>query len=405
MTRPGSAAVLEEVLRNPGSLEAAGWKLSARDRRALEEFVRQLRGSTAPAPVRLPMILLDNALATSGDWRKHGEQVDLFERQGLLARRPDPETIRLLREQGEMEVEPSAWGLASPEWRLLHAVLALYSESGIEGEEYAVDTVPEDWPLIYRAAGLPPIDTRGRSGDFSRKRRAELQQALAHLAHEPGTDRGRRVPVFIKRKRPDGKWDYSAADCYVLERRPFWLGLDDVQAMNLTRKPPDEWPEPDAWHLRVNPGLRIGLDNYWRLVPGDLWQRLEAGSRAVVSIRRGVQARDYTFALWLAAQWVKPDPDTGKFVARVDRLELADRIPALREYKRRRQMAYLEKYTRQTYEVARRAGLLRQYRVDVETAVGRRDVFELDPHAFPGLERRTQLALPGEVGASPSSPD
>ncbi len=379
----------------------------ARTRRDLEEKERRLREREQllerdlPATTRYSQMLLDNVLATREDWQKqHKRQLSLFNKGELAEGEPGG----LLEQEARLDVEPTYWNLSTPEWRLLHAVNTLYTAEGLDGDTYRREYVPEDWPRLYAAAGLPEnVDARGWRGDYSHKRREDLLEAMESLASDPRRPgSGRRVPVFISRKQANGKWTILAQEMCILERLPWWTDRSDEEAETLRRQPPDTWPEPDGWALRSPRALRAGLDNYFREIPTTLWHRLEEAAGQVQSRSRGVQRRDWSFALWLYKRKPQRREEDGtlRFVVHVDVDDLAKRIPALRTYLEARQKKRLRSYLTQTYDITRQAGLLLDYELDVATSRGVRDVLTLNPEMFPQLagDRRRALQAGLELG-------
>lgn len=359
-----------------------------------------------PEHTRYPQMFMDNALATREDWKGQLDFLKSLERRGKLnpEHTPTPAQCALLEEEARLDTSPEHWDLPTPEWRLLHAVYTLYTSLGRDGETYAGEYIPEDWPALYAAAGLPENEgARGKRGDFSKTRRDELRKALEKLAKDPRhPGSGREVPVLIRRrsqkkgkKKGEVLWTVLAETLPVLKRLPVWDGLAEAEADQLRRDPPEHWPEPSGWVLALPKALRSGLDDYFRLMPADLPARLEAAAKQVQPKGKsaGVQPRDWTFTLWLYKQ--TPTERDGRRFVYVDRADLARRVPALRTYLESRQKKRLADYTQQAYETAKQAGLLVDYRLDELRSEGIRDVLELNPPMFPGGEARGTLRAGG----------
>jgi hypothetical protein len=338
-----------------------------------------------------PGVLADNALALRKDWQ---EQLELLsDGQRRFAEPASSKTVAVLEREARTTVQPEYWDLSTPEWRLLHAVFALYTSGGKSGNSYTHEYVQEDWPLLLAAAGVPERKERSKRGDFNQKRRRDLQEAMEGLAvtkNRPGS--GRRVPVYISLRDRDGTWSVAADDVPILERIPIWDGLSDEEHETRLRSSPKTWPEPDRYKLRLPRALRVGLESYFLQIPTDLWTRLEEGSAEVVGQNRGVQARDYALALWLYNH--RPQVRSGDLVQFVQRDDLVDMIPALRRAKEARQAGRVRKSIEQSYQIMQEAGLLISYRLAVPTAGGLRDKLVLARELFQGHCRLLPKAEP-----------
>ena len=350
-----------------------------------------------PTHTRYPQIFIDNAIATREDWQNRLAGLDRYEREQRLEEGPGGRSV--FEREARINAEPEHWDLSTSEWRLLHAVYTRYTQLGQDGQAYAGEYVLEELPALYAAAGIPEReDSRGRRGDFSHKRREEIQEAIRTLARDPRVPgSGRLVPVFVARRQPltarqkrgEERWTMAAEEMYILQRVPVWSDRTEDEMQDIRSLPPEEWPEPDQWALKLPRALRVGLNDYFRLMPADLPYRLERAAKEIQkrSKNAGVRSRDWTFCLWLYKQRLQP---TGKgaevrWLVYADRGDLAKRIPSLRTYQDAGQKGRVDKYTAETYETAKRAGLLLGYRLGVPGRKGSRDVLELNPQMFPQI--------------------
>lgn len=347
----------------------------ARQNRELAERTReleQLRNAELPPFTRMPLAALDNI--TSGP-RWHAKQLALLEERtqaGMVKTRPSPDDIE--KYKAHISANPNLWDLSVSAWRLLHAVYALYAASGVNGDDYAVSEVPEDWPRLYMLAGIPETETkygRRRSG----KRTQELKAAVHELTRY-------EVPVFVPLRKENNRWDVATPFVKVLDRVPIWEDLTDEEKQLLEETKPEDprRPSPTRYLLRLPPALRKGLDTYFREVPTDLWLRLE---RACGDSHPETAAR---FALKLY-QLSPSKEEPG--VVRLSRDSLAEAIPFLGNFARRRQWARFESAVSSAAQVLVRAGILSDAgEWEVGKSTGKRQfVCRRAAGAFPGMLR------------------
>lgn len=363
--------------------------LSRMEAEALRQKMRRATKSV-PEIVTVPQHLMDNVTAHRETW---SEQLDVFtegQRTGVVAILGDRRAVReALAAQASTMAEPANWDLSTPEWRGLWAIYGILSYEGIrEDGSYVRSFVPEDWPAIYAAAGIPV----GDDGTLSHFRRTEIQEALRSLCEK-------QVPVFMVRPREDGTVDMAARSAPILQRTAIWDGKTEAEAERIREQPPEAWKiQPDRWAYSLIPELRHP-GAYFREIPSDTPYQLERAAAEVVGQKRGLQAREFNFLMWLYKQ--RPQVKGGRFFVDVDLKRVASIIPGLRTYLQARQQRRLRENASRMYDIFLRAGILTGYEVDFITSRrALRDRLYLNPERFPQLARRrleaetVPLALP-----------